>query len=109
MKPLPYSTLTALNALPADPIIIVECEHNGRRFIMDRDMDRANWRNTVQDIASGEIENVCEVWEIGRDESVTEDIAREVLALARKDANGEQLPYGVREFCHEQLGTGVCA
>ena len=78
-------------------------------FILDRDADRANRKDTVADIASGEIENVSEVYEIGRDLPVTEDIAREVLALARKDANGEQLPYGVREFCHEQLGTGVCA
>ena len=109
MKPLPYSTLTALNALPTDPIIIVECEHNGCRFIAERDMDRANWKNTVQDIASGDLESVCAVYEIGRDLPVTEDIARDVLALARKDANGEQLQYGVREFCHEQLGTGVCA
>ena len=90
-------------------MIVVLCSIGQRTFILDRDADRANRKDTVADIASGEIENACEVWEIGRDESVTEDIAREVLALARKDANGEQLPYGVREFCHEQLGTGVCA
>lgn len=70
------------------PIVMVECiwvdtlnRSDSARFFPERDAARANLKDTIEDIRSGEIENVHAVYEVGRTFPITEDVAREILDL----------------------------
>jgi hypothetical protein len=96
-------------------IHIIECEGKiaGRRaaWIAEREMDRAGFTHTVDDIQSGQIEHVKTVWcldtETGRAEDVTEAVALEITARV---VNGSDMPLGdVFDFVENQLGCAHMA
>lgn len=77
--------------------------HRWVEFIPERDRERCDRRNTVQDICDGQFEGVSQVLVTGSDvPDVTEDIARDCLAYMR-DAAIEIGP-GLLTFLENVLG-----
>jgi hypothetical protein len=96
-------------------IFFVECDAiiNGRRigFWAERDPKSNGRGSTVLDIKTGQLENVRRVLsvdlEINWSEDVSEDIAREVLALFASDR--EEPTGSVLDFLEEHLGVEAIA
>lgn len=92
-------------------IFFIECEAkiNGRRvtYFAERDCDQMLFQQTVDDIASGQVEGVRKVYraneETGRWTNVSEEIAQ---AIIDRTADGDAMPTGeVFDFCEEALGV----
>lgn len=82
----------------------------GRKWVgfVERDMDRMNLRNTVQDIIDGQVEGVTRVYradlETGRFTDASEDVAREILNHLDGEPTGELL-----DFLEAALGCQAVA
>ena len=74
-------------------IHFIECETmiQGRKWrgFVERDCDRMGWNNTVDDIASGQIDDVRAVYRVtdGRWEDVTEEVATEIAHNLTEEPN----------------------
>ena len=74
----------------------------GRSWI-ERDDARCDWTSTIEDIATGQIENMIEVRRAEDWADVTEEVARAVADRWAHD--GEPLSYERYSFVEQMLGT----
>ena len=120
-RPWPHTSQSALAAIVAaeEELFLIEMWiHPGSGRTKDREFlevdPQMTERSLIRDIASGEIAgtHIHRIIKIRPGDfhsaNVTEDIARAVLAYAKDRSVGEELPYGVRSFVHEHIGTGAC-
>lgn len=101
-----FAKVAAVQVGPALYFIEVDYGRLGRAFI-ECDRNKNSRRQVIENIASGDIENVVRVLEVIEDEGtcrdVTEDIAREVLDLKLNDDFG-RMSRGVAGFIEKQIG-----
>ena len=97
-----------LHFIQADAII------QGRRvtYFVERDCDRLGWSNTVDDILTGQVENVrqvlCGDLETASLVDCSEDVAHEILARIRDEGRGP--PSGsLMDFLEGALGCEAVA
>ena len=98
-------------------LYFIECTFpvEGRKWVgfVERDCDRMNLRNTVQDIIDGQVTDVSKVYcadlDTGRFEDASEDVAREILNQLDAEPTGQVLDFledklgcrAVAEFCRD--------
>lgn len=74
---------------PAEqPLVFVECVWIDKLYpaiqelyYPERDSCRCNLKDVIADIRSGELENVHQVYEVGRVLPITEDVCRDIMEL----------------------------
>lgn len=88
------------------PLYFIECSFGKRsRAFLECDRDRSSRRQVVDDIVSGEVENVLTVLEVFQDEGSCRDITSDIAEEVRDRIVNEQLPRGRHvNWLHEQLG-----
>lgn len=89
-------------------LYIIECQASDRtRYIRERDTDRMGRSNTIDDIYSGQVENVVSVFAFNISEGwcrdVTEDIARDCLDKACDEDFG-RIPDCVLPLIERHMG-----
>jgi hypothetical protein len=93
-------------------IFLIQCDAviRGRRqtWMAERDTERLGLRNTVEDIVSGQVENVSHVYranaEDGTYRDVTEDVAQAVADALDAPPTGE-----IKDFLENVLGCHFVA
>ena len=92
-----------------DPLYFCECSFRTGTAFIETDRLTNSRRGVVQDIASGQIENVVRVLEVFEDEGscrdVTEDIAREVCEAIEDQRDG--CPSILRDWIDEWCGVST--
>lgn len=85
------------------PHYLVLCGHHIDEYAPERDakdMDRAT---TIKDIVDGQFQNLTRVIEVGTNNDVTLDLAREVMTVWAHQ--GEPLSFWQYEFVELHIGT----
>jgi hypothetical protein len=113
--PLSGRDLSRARSISDTDLFIVEADIvvRGRRerYFAERDAARANRRDTLADIVSGQIARVRRVLSVNPAEGwardVSEDIAHDALHAARDDRQG--MPDHLMDFLEEHLGCEAIA
>lgn len=94
---------------PKAPLYFIECDYIEGPSFVDCDRDRSSRQQVIDDIISGEVENVLTVLEVFEDEgtcrNVTEDIARDVYEEIA--ASREACPKHLRDFIDFWIGANA--
>jgi hypothetical protein len=114
-RPLARRDFAKGRPVPDTDLFVIEADivAQGRRerYFAERDAARANRRDTLSDIVSGQIERVRRVLSFNPAEGwardVSEDIAREALRTALDDRQG--VPDHLMDFLEEHLGCDTIA
>lgn len=88
-------------------LYFIECEATikGRRvtYFAERDCDRMNRSNTVDDIRTGQLENVRSVICVNVEENIAQDVSEDIAQEVANDL--DVIPSGqLRDFLEEHLG-----
>jgi len=91
-------------------IYLIECEAkiNGRRvtYFCERDCDQMLFAQTVDDIASGQVEHVRKVYRADIEAKTFTDASEEIAqAIINQIVDANDMPTGeVFDFCEDHLG-----
>ena len=92
-------------------LYFVECDFGNGKAFLECDRDRSSFKQVIDDIVSGEVENVLTVLEVIEGEKSCRDVTEDVARAVRDRILNEQLPleWDMANFLHGQLGVGSIA
>ena len=92
---------------------VIECRSNKVSFFRERDSDRFGLRDTVDDILTGQVEDVARVYAFnlaeGWSRDVTEDVCRDVANRAANEGHeiSRELYELIENVCGIEMAQGL--